>query len=689
MKQFDPLTIQKNIEEKRLILGGKVEFFLLQKLSVVSDFFARVFAAKNSALFGSIAIFLISILVRSTRDIGQDSALYLEVAQKILNGGKYYYDFFENNLPLSFIFTLIPLGLAKVFAVNPIICTEVFVNLIGIAAIYSAAKILKRTEISKDHVVYNLVILSFSAGFFLRIFTLQFNEFATKSTYFLAFSYPYICYQFFKSAELKKSDQIVIGLLAGLLICLKPHYGILVLALEIRRFWLEKATAKIVFELRNLLILAIILFYTALIFLFFPEYIKAIPSFATLYFNPKFFYPIFPLKEDIYPLLLLIIPCFFLRKKFPFLRLFFFISLVFCPIVVSELTGVYDQRVLLYSLSLPLVSLIILALIRDHQINWRRDFITLLLILLIPQFDHSFFVTTAFNICAFWWIIVFAMSQKWNKQILSEQNWRQLNFLRHVFLPREPLSWFCFAVLTAITIKMSATRTANNLAWGLSALIFVLQTYFYHNLHRNLISDKKFSLLSASLIFVVLSYFVSLQSAAIFNIHEYKSPNFVNDKIFMIAKENLHDDENFIMVSGRILANYPVRNYLQKINPLPASQMQNFYFTIEERETADMVQNYLLPKLKEQMRNPKNKLLFIEPRGLPFAKGCRIMFLEYYLRDAEFRKIFLENYVFLDRVIATKEGERKVKFFSDKQVKSYSINPGETVIRDAEVYVRK
>ena len=117
--------------------------------------------------------------------------------------------------------------------------------------------------------------------------------------------------------------------------------------------------------------------------------------------------------------------------------------------------------------------------------------------------------------------------------------------------------------------------------------------------------------------------------------------------------------------------------------------MQILYNEIENRDEILGVPAYLLSRVKQQMLDPKNKLLFIEPRGLPPYDRCRIMFLEYYLHDAEFRKIFFENYTFSNRIIRIKPAERKVKFFSDKKVKSYSISAGDTVVRDIEVYVRK
>jgi hypothetical protein len=61
-------------------------------------------------------------------DIGQDSGLYLEIAQKIFAGKKYYNDFFEYNFPLSFLLLIIPVGFSKLLDLSPIISADYFVN---------------------------------------------------------------------------------------------------------------------------------------------------------------------------------------------------------------------------------------------------------------------------------------------------------------------------------------------------------------------------------------------------------------------------------------------------------------------------------------------------------------------------------------------------------------------------------
>ena len=76
--------------------------------------------------------------------------------------------------------------------------------------------------------------------------------------------------------------------------------------------------------------------------------------------------------------------------------------------------------------------------------------------------------------------------------------------------------------------------------------------------------------------------------------------------------------------------------------------------------------SYILPKI---ISGPT--VLILELSNVD--KKCSINFLEYYFRDAEFKKIFLENYVFLTRIT-------EITKLSRGQ---------EGIDRDAEVYIRK
>ena len=681
MRKFDTLEIQKNIEEKRLILGKKLEDFLLDKIFKIGGFLKKVFATKSCAFFGSFVIIALSILIRSTRDIGHDSAAYLEITQKFLNGGKYYFDFFENNLPLVFYFLSLAQIPAKFFAINPIIALEIFTNLVGILALYFTAKILKRSPDIKDQTTFNIIILAFAWGFFLRAFTLPFNEFGTKSTFYLALAMPYI--SFWLLERPKKSDQIIAGIIAALIFCLKPHYGILVIVFELVKLF-EKKSIKPIFRLQNYVTLALLVFYLVFLFLHFPDYIAAIPSFSKIYFNGPF-YIFFAIKEDVLPFVFLMVLCFSFIKKTVLLKTFFIASLASILVVISELVGGIDQRFAFYSLSLPFFILLFVEIVKNNYINWRRDFLALLLIFLIPQFDKTIFTAIIFNLGAFWWIFAIILSVKW-RDILKNENLQTGGFFGRYFLQRNFISWLCFSALTIFTIVLLFNKKTADLSWFLSTIILILLVRFYQNLYQKFFATKKFSQFSACIIFIVFSYFLSLHVFAIFD--QSHAANYVNDEMIKTVKNNTKNDDEIEVIANAILGTYPMINYAGKQNKLPSLQLSFLYEKINNKSKIDNVENYLFLRIKEQMLNPKNQLLFIENKVSMFDNLCAIGFLEYYFYDPEFKKIFLQNYTFLNRIIQYKNLDKKIELYADE--KNLNISKSTRIIeREIEVYVRK
>ncbi len=676
MPKFDTLEISKNIEERRLILGKKIEDFLLKKLVIVVSFFGRVFSAKSCAFFGCLTILAISVSVRSSRDIGHDSAAYLEMAKKLMNGGKYCYDFLEFNLPPSLLLTTIPIFLAKFFAISPIISLEIFTNLIGIFSIYFSARILSRSEISKDRTVFNLIILSFACGFFLRVFTLQFNEFGTKSTYFLALVFPYISCHLLKESELKNRDQILIGTLAALFFCLKPQYGMLAIVFEVKKL-IEKKSLRAGFCRRNYITASLLATYLLVIAKFFPEYLtKIVPLYSDYAKGGGQIFLM--LHRDVFPIFIFSLLNLFLLRRYLFLRQFAILSFASGSIILSEMIGGYDQRFIFYSASLPLLTLTILTLIRSNSIDWKRDGIWLFFILLIPQFDQRSFFDILLNLSVFWWIFALFLSKKYRNQDAVSGS-----FLNCIFLPRDVSSWAGFLLVAALSLSLQFSKQTWELGWVLSTVIFVLLIYFYQKKHEEFTCSKKLSRLSACAVFAVLSYFFGQHLAVIFNLEtnyeafKYKSPNHVNSEMIKTAK--LHSDvgENVVVIAKWIPDTYPAITYMGKENKLP--NLQFSFFADKKSESSQ----HILFLLKRQLEGEKAKLVFVERND-----WCEMGWLEIFSRDPEFKKIFQKNYVFLNRIIDRKILDEEVKFFDEGNNIKWVGRPA-IIERDVEVYIRK
>jgi hypothetical protein len=155
---------------------------------------SKFFSSQNFLFISCAAIFLLSIFLRSRIDIGADTGFYLDLGQKIAHGKKYYYDFFESNFPISFYFYALQYHLSKASEISPIIISEIVIDLLGIASIYWSASILKRCTIYQNHAHFNLLLISYCLGFFLRIGALPIGEFGTKTSFLLLLAYPYISY---------------------------------------------------------------------------------------------------------------------------------------------------------------------------------------------------------------------------------------------------------------------------------------------------------------------------------------------------------------------------------------------------------------------------------------------------------------------------------------------------------------
>ncbi len=636
------VEIQKNIEEKRLVMGQKFERFLLRKASLTADFVVKklqhFFAQENAVFLSCLLVFLVSIFVRSSRDIGHDSALYIEIAQKILDGKKYYLDFFENNFPLSFFVTIIPVLAAKFFQISPIITLEIFINILGIASIYWSARVLG----NQKNIINKILIICFCIGYFWRIYDMQFGEYGTKSIYFLALAFPYIAYQISG-----KNSPTIQGILAGLLICIKPHYGLLPALFEFSK--LNKKNWREIFCLRNFISAFIVGVYLLLMLKFTPEYFQYLSNFSAVYFAPQYFLYFEVLKVDLFPILLFVIVAWpYISRRDPSLKNLYLASIAAAIIIISELIGGYDQRTVFYSLSFPLIAIILFSLISEQKINWKKDGLLILILLAIPQFDGKMFFVIILNFCYFWWLILF-FDKKTDR---------------------------CLIIFAIISLILDFVDRSGEISWLFSALIFLTLFKSKISLFSYNEKNKFISRPAIIVIALVLSYLINLFSAAIFNhqklyAQRFQSPNKLNEiKVSIINKYAPNPQDDILFIGDSIADFYPVGVYLHKKNPqfFPhLAMLFEVYSTKgiknyrrdkivfdENSSLKNATLSHVFKGLKAQMADSNNKIIFLKMRHY-FSDECHIGFLEYYLRDEEFAKIFRENYKAAGQIILTEK----------------------------------
>jgi len=205
-----------------------VLIFIIGRIKIIFDKiinkFNKIVSAQNFLVITCAIIFCLSIFLRSIIDIGPDTGVYLDLGKEVAKGHRYYYDFFESNFPLSFYIYALQYKISLGLKINPIITAEIFINFLALLSIFYSAKILQRSAIYNNRAHYNLIIISYFLGFFLRSNVIQLGEFGTKSSFLLLCLFPYISFSFERKIALTKSELIQRGILMGLIPCFKPHY---------------------------------------------------------------------------------------------------------------------------------------------------------------------------------------------------------------------------------------------------------------------------------------------------------------------------------------------------------------------------------------------------------------------------------------------------------------------------------
>ena len=330
----------------------------------------RILCSKNFLIISCAFIFLLSIFLRSIIDIGADTGVYIDLGKKIAQGKKYYYDFFESNFPLSFYIYALEYHISNLLYINPIITSELIINILAILAIFWSAKILQKTTIYDNKAHYNLIIISYVLSFFLRIGALQIGEFGTKTSLLLICLYPYISFSFERKILLNKKELLWRGILMGLIGCLKPHYLIFIIFIEFYKFW-QKKSLKFFFEIDKLITVLIGCAYLLFMIKFTPEFFEfMVPMWQKVYGsydNYKIFlnnsFKWLATKTAIYAFIFLI----FSRLKFSYndkiLALLFTAASV---LIVLENIGTIDQGAVFYAIATICLLKFTYDLIRKH-----------------------------------------------------------------------------------------------------------------------------------------------------------------------------------------------------------------------------------------------------------------------------------------------------------------------------------
>lgn len=673
--------------------------FMQEKVikTISSDFFLLTSCA---------AIFLLSIFLRSTIDIGADTGIYISVGKKITKGGKYYYDFFDGNFPISFYLYALESQLSSLMNINPIILSEIVINLLGLSSIFWSVKILEKTTIYENKIHYNSLIIAYFLTFFLRYPALQIGEFGTKTSLLLIGFYPYISYSFARRAKFAMRDMICRGCLMGLIPIIKPHYLVFIIFIEFYKFF-QKKFLKFFVELDKLIACLIWALYLFLMLNFTPEFFEfMVPMWLKIYSaydNSGVFFDNslrhVASRVSVFSFIFLI----FSRLKFEendkILAIFFIASSI---LLILENIATLDQIVIFYAVVTICVSKFLSDLFFSKKFLLSENKFIVTAVFLLPIFDLNVLQSAVFGlggVVNIWWLWIFIypffFTQKFKKSASQKTLIRKLFY----FFP----IYFCLIIGAALVLKYFGgwAYIAVNLS-----LLFVTLFFFERKIYSKLSDSFSsfFVLIVAASISCLFYSYISSIAIVVRHDADITSPNKLTDSIAYYSKIYApKKEDNIAMIALVAYHHFPLIDYLQKEN-----HQKSYTFGMQANsglsgnklmfQTDDLDRvftfSYLLDDMKNQIKNPNTKIIFVNNGSEDLDKKtvCLIGGLEYYFLDPEFKKIFLQNFHFENRIVINKEIKpmKKIRFIAGEKPSVFDeLEPPTTrVLHDFEVYVR-
>jgi hypothetical protein len=180
------------------------------------------------------ALILIGLLTHSILHhirINHDCAACLQVGQMLLDGRTLYVDFFDVNLPAIFYLNMLPAAMARYLSQPP---TLSFAFCVGLMVALSWAQLrvaVRRTPMRGTTAENSLITLAWLAAngvIYLRGDYGQ-REHLFALAYLPALAARAVCLE---GGHMPRSTDIWLGIQAGIGACIKPHFVLIVLAVE-------------------------------------------------------------------------------------------------------------------------------------------------------------------------------------------------------------------------------------------------------------------------------------------------------------------------------------------------------------------------------------------------------------------------------------------------------------------------
>jgi hypothetical protein len=205
--------------------------------------------------------------------INGDTAWLIEAAQRLLNGGTVSHDFFEVNPPLSYVSLLPAVLIGKILHLSPVFAVYGYIVALIAFAAALISSILKRWEFLEDDDRLALI-----GGFLAGATIIPSVSFAEREQVLFLGLVPLALVQLSLTWGYGLPKKLQWGVLVFGAVCvlLKPHFGIIPLALLIHRAVVQRRLFSLVWDADSICLSLGVSAYFAFSFLFFPDYFSIV-----------------------------------------------------------------------------------------------------------------------------------------------------------------------------------------------------------------------------------------------------------------------------------------------------------------------------------------------------------------------------------------------------------------------------
>lgn len=168
-----------------------------------------------------------------------DNIIFLAMGRSLLGGAVPYVDFFEINFPLIMYLSIIPVVIADLLAVNPVPVSVIMVYALVLGAAGVSRFLLARYVAPFGRPLASIVTLGFALHT-VSVYLLY--EYGQREHIFILLYFPWFLLRWIRWRDtgsvqpVHPALAVMLGVLAGIGLCIKPHYLIISAAVEL--FWL-------------------------------------------------------------------------------------------------------------------------------------------------------------------------------------------------------------------------------------------------------------------------------------------------------------------------------------------------------------------------------------------------------------------------------------------------------------------